>query len=246
MKAGVLVAAPCFAFGVAVAFGATFVGGSVSAVEAPRPVRDVYLSDCAVCHGADGRGTPEGPSLLKVGAAAIDYWVSTGRMPLPPGHHGIRIDRRPPKYPRSEIDALVRYVAALTGGGPPIPRVSTVGANVAEGGVQYRLNCAACHSWAGNGGALANREAPALYASTPTQIAEAVRTGPDPMPAFGTAAITDTQLNDLVAYIETLDHPDDRGGNPLWHAGPLAEGAAGIVLGLGAIILATRLIGTRT
>jgi ubiquinol-cytochrome c reductase cytochrome c subunit len=208
-------------------------------------IERVFLSDCAVCHGAQGQGTANGPSLQGVGAAAIDYWVSTGRMPLSLHHHGPRIDRKPPKYTPGEIDALVAYVAHLTGGGLPIPDVSANG-NAAAGGVLYRLNCAACHSWAGTGGALQNREAPNLFSATPTQIAEAVRTGPDAMPSFGKAALNDNQLDDVIAYVRTLDHPDDRGGLTLWHAGPLAEGAVAIMLGLGALLIVLRLIGTRT
>jgi quinol---cytochrome-c reductase cytochrome c subunit len=207
--------------------------------------RTIFLADCAVCHGSRGLGTANGPSLQGVGAAAIDYWVSTGRMPLPQNHHGTRIDRHEPKYSHAEIEVLVAYVAQLTGGGPAIPHVAPDG-DPGVGGVLYRLNCAACHSWAGTGGALEDREAPNLFAATPTQIAEAVRTGPDAMPAFGEAAISGRQLSDVVAYIQRLDHPNDRGGAALGHAGPLAEGAVAIVLGLGALLIATRLIGTRT
>lgn len=209
-------------------------------------VRRVFLSDCAVCHGVTGEGTANGPSLRGVGAAAVDYWVSTGRMPLPPNDHGSRIERKAPKYSPTEIARLVAYVADLTGGGPAIPQVSTANADVGRGGVLYRLNCAACHAWAATGGALSKREAPALFAATPTQIAEAVRTGPEPMPAFGESALDRAQLDDVVAYVRALDHTDNRGGSPLGHAGPLAEGAVAIVLGLGLILLATRLIGTRT
>jgi quinol---cytochrome-c reductase cytochrome c subunit len=211
-----------------------------------RAIQTVYLADCAVCHGADGRGTAAGPSLIGVGAASVDYWVSTGRMPLPLGHKGLRIPRQKPKYPPAEEAALVQYVAALTGGGPPIPQVSLSDANVAAGGQLYRLNCAACHAWAGTGGALVAREAPSLHKATPTQIAEAIRIGPDPMPAFGNAALNDAQVNDVVAYVRALDHPNDRGGIPLGHAGPLAEGAVGIIIGLGALLVVSRMIGTRT
>lgn len=216
------------------------------AASAASSTRLVFLSDCAVCHGSTGRGTANGPSLLHVGAAAIDYWVSTGRMPLPLDHHGGRIARRPPKYPPAQLAALVRYVADLTGGGPAIPRVSTAHADAATGGVLYRLNCAACHSWAGTGGALEDREAPSLFAATPTQIAEAARTGPSPMPKFGEASLDGRQLDDVIAYVEVLDHADNRGGNPLGHSGPLGEGAVAIVIGLGLLIFFTRLIGTRT
>jgi ubiquinol-cytochrome c reductase cytochrome c subunit len=210
-------------------------------------IEAVFLSDCAVCHGVEGQGTRNGPTLKRVGAAAIDYWVSTGRMPLAPNHRNSgRISRQTPKYPPAEIAKLVAYVAKLTGGGLPIPKVSTAHANEAAGGVLYRLNCAACHSWEGTGGALQEREAPSLFAATPTQIGEAVRTGPELMPAFGTAALDRKQLNDVAAYVRGLDHADNRGGSPLGYAGPLAEGAVAIILGLGALLVAARLIGTRT
>ena len=240
----IVLAAP-WLIGAIVFVSAREVDARAQSLPSTERARTTFLADCAVCHGSQGEGSANGPSLEGVGAASIDYWVSTGRMPLSQHHHGTRIDRQKPKYSPAEIDALVAYVAQLTGGGPPIPHVAA-GGDAAAGGVQYRLNCAACHSWAGTGGALEDREAPNLFDATPTQIAEAVRTGPDAMPRFGAAALTPNQLNDVVAYIQRLDHPDDRGGSPLWHAGPLAEGAVAIILGLGALLVATRLIGTRT
>jgi hypothetical protein len=65
------------------------------------------------------------------------------------------------------------------------------------------------------------------------------------MPAFGQAALNRRQLDDTAAYVRYLDDPDDRGGDPLWHLGPLAEGAAVAVLALGPLLLAVRWIGTR-
>ncbi len=212
---------------------------------APRDVRALYLKDCAICHGSDGRGTRQGPSLVDKGAATIDFWLSTGRMPLPSA--GSEVRRRTPAYSRSTIRELVLYVQSITGGrGLPIPRVDPHAGSVAQGGELFRQQCAACHAWSGEGGALIEREAPATQPATPTQIAEAVRTGPGNMPAFGRAAIPDDQLDSLVAYTGYLDEPRDRGGEPLWHVGPLAEGAAAGLLGLGALLIAARWIGTRT
>jgi len=239
-----VVVLPCVAGAVAF-IGPRSVAAGEPGVSTSR-ARTIFLADCAVCHGNRGQGSETGPTLRGVGAAAVDYWVSTGRMPLSIHHHGPRIDRKQPLYSAAEIAALVQYVTHLTGGGGlPIPDVSPRG-NAAAGGVLYRLNCAACHSWSGTGGALEDREAPNLFRATPTQIAEAVRVGPDAMPAFGEAAIGNRQLDDVVAYVRDLDHPNDRGGLPLWHAGPLAEGAVAIVLGLGALLVVLRLIGTRT
>src|SRR3954454_17388459 len=89
--------------------------------------RTTFLADCAVCHGSHGEGSANGPSLEGVGAASIDYWVSTGRMPLSQHHHGTRIERQNPKSSPAEVDALVAYVAQLTGGVPPLPHVAAGG-----------------------------------------------------------------------------------------------------------------------
>jgi len=234
---------------------------AVRATVAHEAVRDRYLADCAVCHGADGRGTVRGPSLLHVGRASVDYQLSTGRMPLAPA---VRTDRegRPlvadpnrtlpdpsttskrhdPAYSPSEIKALVDYVADLGKGGPDIPEIKL--GDRANGGELFRLQCAACHAWAGDGGALSHREAPPLHDATPVQIAEAVRVGPGQMPAFGQAALDKQQLNDVVAYVRYLDHPEDRGGRPLGHLGPVAEGAVAL-LAIGFVLLLLRAMGER-
>ena len=44
--------------------------------------RAIFLEECATCHGQFAQGTPGvAPSLIGVGAAAVDFQVSTGRMP---------------------------------------------------------------------------------------------------------------------------------------------------------------------
>ena len=166
-------------------------------------------------------------------------------MPLPSA--GAEAVRRKPKYSPEVIHDLVEYVVSLTGGrGQPIPAVDTAAGDAAKGGELFRQQCAACHAWSGEGGALVRREAPSTHPATPTQIAEAVRTGPGNMPAFGTAAISDQDLDSLVAYTRYLAAPRDQGGEPLWHLGPLAEGAAAALLGLGLLLVAARWIGSRS
>ena len=64
------------------------------------------------------------------------------------------------------------------------------------------------------------------------------------MPAFGEAALTDDQLNDVVTYVRYLDKPRDRGGSALWHLGPVAEGAIALAI-LGALLCFTLWIGER-
>ena len=42
----------------------------------------LFVANCATCHGLNAEGTPDGPSLVGVGAAAVDFQVGTGRMPM--------------------------------------------------------------------------------------------------------------------------------------------------------------------
>src|SRR5690606_12992710 len=45
--------------------------------------KELFLANCAGCHGTAGEGNgAAGPSLVGVGAAAVDFQVGTGRMPL--------------------------------------------------------------------------------------------------------------------------------------------------------------------
>src|SRR4029453_2999035 len=42
----------------------------------------LYLNSCSACHGPNGEGTTGGPPLKDAGAAAADFYLRTGRMPL--------------------------------------------------------------------------------------------------------------------------------------------------------------------
>ena len=220
-------------------------GRQGAAASAPLEVdaAALYRRDCAQCHGPRGEGSRTGPVLAGVGAAAVDYYLSTGRMPL--AEPADEVERSSPAYEADEIAALVEYVAAFAPGGEPIPEVDPESGDVAAGGVIYRAQCAACHQTIGSGGALLDREAPPLAASSPTQIAAAIRVGPGNMPAFGQAAIAEDDLDGVVAYVLELQQPDDRGGFPLWHLGPVPEGAVAIVVGLGVVVIVTTWIERR-
>ena len=227
-----------------------------------RSASSIYRSDCSYCHGVDAGGTRYGPSLEGSGRAGVDYSLSTGRMPLIeagrtaepgrpirplPGRLEAQAHAQParhkPAYDDETIRAIVDYVATLTGQPEPdIPRVGH--GSVAAGGELYRLQCAACHAWAGDGGALLHREAPSVHPATPTQAAEAMRVGPGQMPSFGQAALTDQQLDDVVAYVEYLKDPEDRGGHPLGHLGPFAEGGVALVI-VACLMLMARWSGVR-
>src|SRR5947209_1428394 len=100
---------------------------------APRPqvqqsdVRPIFLADCATCHGADARGTNRGPTLVGAGRASLDYYLTTGRMPITNpgfflGNPDQNLERRKPFYSPPVITALADHIEGPPGpGGPPSP-----------------------------------------------------------------------------------------------------------------------------
>ncbi len=205
--------------------------------------RTIWLRDCSVCHGADGSGGHGGPDIRDSGAASVDFMVTTGRMPLPSQH--AKMIRRTSPYSSSQQRALVDYVSTLVTG-PEIPHVRTSASALGAGGSAFRQNCATCHQTAGSGGALAlGYNAPSLAQATPTQVVEAMRTGPGAMPVFGPQSLSPKQADAIATYVQTLRHPADPGGTDLGHLGPVPEGLIAWVFGLGAMILITRLLGRR-
>jgi ubiquinol-cytochrome c reductase cytochrome c subunit len=201
---------------------------------------DLFLTSCASCHGAEGGGTAQGPSLRGVGAAAADFQLSTGRMPL--SDPTAQAVRKPPAFSPREIKALVAYVASL-GHGPPIPDVDPAAGDLSEGGTLFRLNCAACHSAAGTGGALSyGDDAPNLWSATPLQVAEAMRSGPGQMPVFGPDTFSSHQVDSIVRYVRYLHDPDDPGGFSLGRIGPITEGMVALLIGLPVLLFVCRRI----
>ena len=82
----------------------------------------LFAVGCASCHGLNGEGqttgTIQGPPLAGVGAAAVDFQVSSGRMPMAKPEAQAPV--KPNRYSEEEIAALAAYVASL-GPGPAIP-----------------------------------------------------------------------------------------------------------------------------
>ncbi|MGH9226588.1 MAG: cytochrome bc1 complex diheme cytochrome c subunit [Acidimicrobiales bacterium] len=208
-----------------------------------RNGRDLFQVACSSCHGLEGEGTEQGPTLIGVGAASADFYLATGRMPL--DNPDEQATRKEPAYSPLQIRQLVAYVTSL-GPGPPIPTVNPAAGDIALGSQLYANNCAPCHSSAGAGGALGHSVyAPRLDKSTPTEVAEAVRIGPGAMPVFGRDAFDEEELAAIVRYVEYLKDPADPGGLGLGHLGPIPEGFVAWVVGLGLIVVAIRWIGTR-
>lgn len=243
---------PWGAAAIAAAVPAGLVWAAVAAASAPAPPAaavipgtQLYAEHCASCHGLAGEGTADGIGLRGIGAAAVDFALSTGRMPLADPQQPMV--RRTVRWSRGEIDDLVAFVASLGPGGPAIPSVNPAAGDLALGARVFYENCAPCHGGAAQGAAVGEgADAPSLYQATPLEIAEAVRIGPAPMPRFDAGIISEPALNSLVRYVLFLRHPPDPGGLSLGHVGPVAEGFVAWVVGFVGLLVIIRLIGTTT
>jgi ubiquinol-cytochrome c reductase cytochrome c subunit len=222
----------------------TFSGGGASAAAPAQGSTQIaqghslFLDSCASCHGLDAQGTAEAPSLIGAGSAAVDFQMSTGRMPAK--ELGAENDRKPTTFTQDQIHDIAAYIASL-GGGPAIPsseQVSTSGANTGLGEELFSTNCAQCHGFAGAGGALTyGKSAPSLNASTPTQIYEAMLTGPEAMPVFGDGTITPAEKQDIIAYVIETRNEANPGGFSLGRTGTVTEGLLAWIGGLGFLVL---------
>ncbi|GJF24129.1 c-type cytochrome [Streptomyces flaveolus] len=211
--------------------------------------KKLYAVGCASCHGTGGQGTTDGPSLVGVGAAAVDFQVATGRMPAQ--QPGAQIPDKPNLYSQAEIDQLAAYIASL-GAGPAIPteeKYGPEGADIAKGGELFRTNCAQCHNFTGKGGALTHgKYAPSLEGVDPKHIYEAMQTGPQNMPSFPDTTMSEQNKKDIIAYLNAVngDETVSPGGLSLGGLGPVSEGLFGWIFGLGACIAVAVWVAART
>jgi ubiquinol-cytochrome c reductase cytochrome c subunit len=214
----------------------------------------LFAGNCASCHGVTGQGVRrpapvrgagqiagQGPPLRGVGAAAADFYLSTGRMPLDSPTD--QPERSDPAYPRRDIDALIAFIGSF--GGPAIPRLDASGGSVKRGLKVFTERCAGCHQVLARGGIVTGGAVPALDKTTVTQLAEAVRIGPYLMPKFGARQVDARTLADLAAYMKYARDPQDAGGWGIGHIGPIPEGMVAWLLAALALVGVARIIGER-
>jgi ubiquinol-cytochrome c reductase cytochrome c subunit len=220
----------------------TLSAGGASAAAPPANATQVaqgkslFVQSCSSCHGLDAQGTSQAPSLIGAGAAAVNFQMSTGRMPAK--DLAAENDRKPTQFTPQQIASIAAYIASL-GGGPAVPTAQQVAeGNAATGQELFSANCSQCHGFAGAGGALTyGKSAPSLNAATPTQIYEAMLTGPEAMPVFGDGTITPQEKQDIIAYIVQTRNETNPGGLSLGRTGTVTEGLVGWIGGLVFLVL---------
>jgi ubiquinol-cytochrome c reductase cytochrome c subunit len=226
--------------------------------------RELFLVSCSFCHGQNGEGirtiqgdgdeTQVGPSLVGVGAAAVDFQVGTGRMPM--SQPGAQVQRKPETFDDDEVAALAAYVASL-GPGPAIPDESDYSvdglsddereAAIVRGGQIFLTNCTACHNFEGSGGAMPRGGfAPKIRGVEPRYIYEALLTGPQNMPNFSNGNLSPDEKRDVIAYLGSLEDMPEYGGFGLGGLGPVPEGLAAWLVGIGSLVGAAIWIAAHT
>ena len=212
--------------------------------------RQLFLVGCAFCHGQNGEGVKTedgnqiGPPLIGVGAAAVDFQVGTGRMPL--AQPGAQAPRKEPTYSDDEVAALAAYVASL-GPGPSIPTAHDYSVDglskqqreeaIVRGGQIFLTNCTACHNFEGSGGAMPRGGyAPKIRGVDPKHIYEAMLTGPQAMDTFSNGNLSPAEKRDVIAYLGSLNEAPGYGGFSLGGLGPVSEGLFAWLVGLGALV----------
>jgi ubiquinol-cytochrome c reductase cytochrome c subunit len=206
--------------------------------------RQLYQNSCITCHGSNLQGVPNrGPSLIGVGEAAVYFQVHTGRMPM--AAQDAQAAKKPPLYTWDQARQIGAYIQAL-GGGPQIPSGDLRDGDLAEGGELFRLNCASCHNFVGEGGALSSgKAAPSLKNATDLEIYTAMLTGPENMPVFGDNQLTPEQKRSIINYVQTIKQQADPGGAGIGRIGPVSEGLVIWVVGIGALLFGIFWMGSK-
>ncbi len=206
----------------------------------------LFAANCATCHGMGASGSQDGPSLVGVGAAAVDFQVGTGRMPMQ--MNGPQAYKKPAQFNEEQTHQLSAYVASL-GPGPSIPEAHVLDGqgDAANGGELFRVNCAMCHNAAAAGGALTRGKfAPALSGVSEKHIYEAMVTGPQNMPVFSDANVGPEGKRDIITFLKQIEANGSPGGADLGALGPVSEGLFVWIAGLGVIIAFTIWLTSRT
>lgn len=224
--------------------------------------KDIYDTACITCHGVNLQGIEgRGPSLVGIGAGSVYFQVHSGRMPMM--SNDAQAERKAPRYTEQQTLALAAYVAANGGGADivynddgSIAQESLRGANyngqiqaedVAKGSELFRMNCASCHNFTGQGGALSSgKYAPELAPANEQEIYQAMLTGPQNMPKFSDRQLTADEKKDIIAYLKSAEETPSPAGWDLGGLGPVAEGLAMWIIGISALCAAAMWIGSRS
>jgi ubiquinol-cytochrome c reductase cytochrome c subunit len=164
---------------------------------------------------------------------------------MPLARQEAQASEKPSVFSDQEIDQLMAYVQAH-GGGPTLPSGDLRDGDLAQGGELFRLNCASCHNFVGEGGALSSgKAAPSLKNADDLTIYTAMLTGPENMPVFGDNQLTPEEKRSVINYVQTIKQQADPGGAGIGRIGPVSEGLVIWVVGIGALLFGIFWMGSK-
>ena len=212
--------------------------------------KKLYAVGCASCHGTGGQGTSDGPSLVGVGAAAVDFQVGTGRMPAQ--QPGAQVPKKKVIYTQAEIDQLAAYIASL-GAGPTVPTEAAVqpgrrGHRQGRRAVPHQLRAVPqLHRQGRRPDATAStrRASRAWTRSTSTRPCRPARRTCRPSPTPRCRSRT-RRTSSRTCNAVNGDDTENPGGLELGGLGPVSEGLFAWIFGLGALIAVAVWVAART
>ena len=180
----------------------------------------LYAQNCAACHGETGKGGIGVPLSLPSFQATVDdqYLKRTIRL----GRPG-RVMPAFSQLQETEVDAIVTHLRGWYSGKVPQFTSQPIRGNPQLGAALFKQHCAACHGQQAEGGhgtgvtlsrprdlpivAPSLHNAGFLAAATDAMIKHTLLTGRKgtPMVAFGKKGLKDRDLNDIVAFIRSLE-----------------------------------------
>ncbi|VAW59250.1 Cytochrome c family protein [hydrothermal vent metagenome] len=182
----------------------------------------LYLENCSICHGNEGKGGMGIPLSLAsfLNSASDEYLEQSIRL----GRPG-RI--MPSFYRMSEADIsdIIQFISSWRKKTAPVWRNRTIKGDTRAGNVLFSRHCASCHGEEGRGGKGSGLRfsrprdlpiaAPALNnqgflnAVTDEMLHFIIKHGRSdtPMPSATDLALSDRNINDLVGYIRHFQLP---------------------------------------
>lgn len=249
-----------WATGITLLLVALLTAGAAAAHEIGDPENGgrLFVENCAVCHGVDGKGRL-GANLNDFPGIAIDAaLVETIRSGIPGTRMPAWGQESGGPLSENDIEDLTAYILIALSGTEPLAPLPTyqpepvvappgIAGDAAAGSIVYQANCTVCHGAQGQGG-IGGKLARSWPGNDPLAYVVGVVSDGIPgstMPAWSKAGggpLTETEIADVGAYVLALRPATGIAAPTPAPEGPLSRGLSLTLLGLAGVLLAGGLL----